>query len=129
MGVELGSSARVPVLTAEPYLQLHVFFYSVMEHLQEGTGQNLEMSNKHKTRLVYSGSCGKITMHGVVRECEDLVSHNPRRKDSKIKVLEDLVSGEGLLLIDGSFSICPLCGGEKREGSGLLILFVWCPLP
>lgn len=44
-------------------------------------------------------------MHGVVHEHEGLVSHSSTGKESKIKVLADLVSGEGLFLIDGTFSL------------------------
>ena len=62
------------------------------------------MSSKHKAYLVYSGSCDKINIHGVVHKCGDLVSYSSRSKESKIKVLAYLVSGEGLFLIDGTFS-------------------------
>lgn len=71
-------------------------------------------------------------MHGVVCEQEGRVSHSSRSKESKIKELVDLVSGEGLFLTDGTFALHAYM--MKRTGHAqvslvrTLILFMRCPL-
>lgn len=63
-------------------------------------------------------------MHGVVCEQEGWVSHSSRSKESKIKGLVDLVSGEGPFLIDGTFALHPYMM-EKLVRT--LIPFMRCP--
>lgn len=73
-----------------------------------------------------------ITMHGVVCEQKGWVSHSSRSKESKIKGLVDLVSGEGLFLIDGTFALHPYMmertGRARVSLVRTLIPFMRCPL-
>lgn len=59
-------------------------------------------------------------MYGAVHEQEGLVSHSSTGKESKIKVSAGLVFGEGLFLIDGTFSLHPYM--MERTGNAQVFL-------
>lgn len=71
-------------------------------------------------------------MHGVVCEQGGWVSHSSRSKESKIKGLVDLVSGEVLFLTDGTFALhaymMERTGHAQVSLVRTLILSMRCPL-